>query len=372
MTVTAVVVIALADHSAAPDRSARPPASTVPSLTAPLPSRPTRRLLIREDSHEHHRAPARLLSAFAALRDPVPRTRGGATVSDPPLSAIPTQVLELASPRRRNQIDNSRMRRVALRSGIDVSILPGARSLCTAVAAPVHGQGTLVWGDDCGPAGPAERVQEKPNIEHGSEGDRRAVAVTRPNGHDPDPRPAPDAHPGARRLRRIQPQALTRPPQGRGHPDNPYPWYLVACRATLCYVRQPLSLRLAAQTLERLGAQARRAHMPPRTLAQRYVEEGLRMDEHPLVRFVDGPAGRRARLVGSGLDVWETIATVRDNDGDLAAAAAYLEIAVGLVQAAVGYYGAYQTEIDDWIEFNEQEAADAHAAWRAGQAALKR
>jgi hypothetical protein len=25
--------------------------------------------------------------------------------------------------------------------------------------------------------------------------------------------------------------------------------------------------------------------MPSRTLAQRYVEEGLRMDEHPLVRF---------------------------------------------------------------------------------------
>ena len=40
--------------------------------------------------------------------------------------------------------------------------------------------------------------------------------------------------------------------------------------------------------------------LAPRTLAQRYVEEGLRMDEHPLVRFVDGPAGRRARLVGPG------------------------------------------------------------------------
>jgi len=94
------------------------------------------------------------------------------------------------------------------------------------------------------------------------------------------------------------------------------------------------------------------------------------MDEHPLVRFADDPAGRRARLVGSGLDVWEAIATVRDNDGDLAAAAGYLEIPLGLVQAAVGYYGAYRAEIDDWIELNEQEAADAQAVWRAGQAAL--
>lgn len=138
------------------------------------------------------------------------------------------------------------------------------------------------------------------------------------------------------------------------------------------YMSQPLSLRLATQTVERLGARARRAQMPPRTLAQRYVEEGLRMDEHPLVRFADGPAGRRARLVGCGLDVWEAVATVRDNSGDLAAAAAYLEIPLGLVQAAVAYYGAYQPEIDEWIELNEQEAAEAHAAWLAGQAALER
>ncbi len=134
----------------------------------------------------------------------------------------------------------------------------------------------------------------------------------------------------------------------------------------------PLSVRLSDETIERLGNRARRAHLPPRTLAQRYVEEGLRMDEHPLVRFADGPAGRRARLAGTGKDVWEVIATVRDNDGDLAAAARYLEMPLGLVQAAVTYYGAYTEEIDQWIELNEQETDEAHAAWVAGQAAVRR
>lgn len=95
------------------------------------------------------------------------------------------------------------------------------------------------------------------------------------------------------------------------------------------------------------------------------------MDEHPLVRFADGPAGRRARIVGTGKDVWEIIATVRDNNGNAAEAARYLEIPLGLVQAAVTYYGAYKEEIDEWIELNEQEAAEAHAAWAAGQAALQ-
>ena len=96
------------------------------------------------------------------------------------------------------------------------------------------------------------------------------------------------------------------------------------------------------------------------------------MDEHPLVRFADGPAGRRARLAGTGKDVWEVIATVRDNNADLAAAARYLEMPLGLVQAAVTYYGAYQEEIDQWIELNKQETDEAHAAWVAGQAAVRR
>jgi uncharacterized protein (DUF433 family) len=135
---------------------------------------------------------------------------------------------------------------------------------------------------------------------------------------------------------------------------------------------QPLSVRLNDATIRRLGARARRVHLPPRTLAQRYVEEGLRMDEHPLVRFADGPAGRRARLVGTGKDVWEIIAVVRDNDGEAAEAASYLETPLGLVQAAITYYGAYTDEIDELIQDNEREAAEAYAAYLAGQAAVRR
>lgn len=143
-------------------------------------------------------------------------------------------------------------------------------------------------------------------------------------------------------------------------------------RATLYYVSQPLSVRLNDATIKRLGARARRVHLPPRTLAQRYVEEGLRMDDHPLIRFADGPAGRRARLTGTGKDVWEVITVVRDNGGSAADAAGYLEIPLGLVQAAIAYYGAYTAEIDQLIEANEQEAAEAHAAFLAGQAAVSR
>jgi hypothetical protein len=69
--------------------------------------------------------------------------------------------------------------------------------------------------------------------------------------------------------------------------------------------------------------------------------------------------------------VWEVVAAVRDNDGDLAETARYLEIPLGLVQAAIAYYGAYQAEIDQWIDLNEMDTNEAYAAWVAGQASIR-
>src|SRR5258708_13255325 len=89
---------------------------------------------------------------------------------------------------------------------------------------------------------------------------------------------------------------------------------------------------------QRLTDWARRAGLPERTLAQRYVEEGLRHDAHPLIQFLDGPSGRRASLIGRGLDVWEGITTIRDNNGSLAGAPEYLQIPAGLVEAPLAYY----------------------------------
>ncbi len=131
------------------------------------------------------------------------------------------------------------------------------------------------------------------------------------------------------------------------------------------------TLRLAAGMRQRLSERAHRSHLPERTLAQRYVEEGLRHDAHPLIQFLDGPSGRRASLVGRGLDVWEVIATVRDNEGSVAEAATYLEVPLGLVQAAVSYYGEYRDEIDDEIMVNEAEYERGLAAATNGERALR-
>jgi len=131
------------------------------------------------------------------------------------------------------------------------------------------------------------------------------------------------------------------------------------------------TLRLAPGVRQRLSEWALRAGLQERTLAQRYVEEGLRHDAHPLIHFSDGPSGRRASLLGRGLDVWEVIATIRDNNGSMAEAAEYLQIPAGMVEAAVAYYGEYRDEIDREIELNEAEYERGRAAAAAGEQALR-
>jgi len=131
------------------------------------------------------------------------------------------------------------------------------------------------------------------------------------------------------------------------------------------------TLRFPPGTTARLRRGAKRAGTAPRTLAQRYVEEGLRRDDHRLVHFADGPGGRRAALLGTGLDVWEVIATLRDNDNDIEESASYLGIQLGVVQAAVAYYGDYRDEIDAEIELNDAEWERGYTALEAGRRALK-
>lgn len=143
-------------------------------------------------------------------------------------------------------------------------------------------------------------------------------------------------------------------------------------RGTLWYMARSgyLSLRVSPSTLRRLDRRALIAGTRKGSLAGRYVEEGLRMDDHPGVHFVDGPMGRRPALAATGLDVWEVVETVQHNDGDPAAAAAYLRVTRGVVDAALAYHGEYRDEIDGWIERVRELAAADEARWQRAQDAL--
>lgn len=110
------------------------------------------------------------------------------------------------------------------------------------------------------------------------------------------------------------------------------------------------------------------------------VDEALRCQEHPLIVFRDGPAGRRARLVG-GPDVWEiaqAVRSVRAADPNLAPGELVTlvsdtsGVSEWLVRAGVDYWSAYPREIDDWLERSAAEAAEAEQRWRREQQLLGR
>jgi hypothetical protein len=64
------------------------------------------------------------------------------------------------------------------------------------------------------------------------------------------------------------------------------------------------------------------------------------------------------------------ISTVRQNDNSPEAAAAYLEIPVPQVQAAVTYYADFKDEIDREIAEREEVAEEQLARWKRQQEAL--
>lgn len=136
---------------------------------------------------------------------------------------------------------------------------------------------------------------------------------------------------------------------------------------------QTFSARWGTDVLERLQRRSELAGTNKSRLAERYVDEGTRMDEHPGVIFRGGPTGRRAALPG-GPDVWEVMATIKSGrargEEAVTATAELLDLAASQVRTALRYYGAFTDEIDRRIALNTEDADEAEAAWKREQAAL--
>jgi hypothetical protein len=124
----------------------------------------------------------------------------------------------------------------------------------------------------------------------------------------------------------------------------------------------PTSIRFDDAVSARLSSYvARHPGTTKSSVAARYVDEGLRMEEHPEIVFRTGPAGRRAVVVG-GPDVWEVVRDVKAarlaepkrKERELLT---MVEENTGVTRAhinvALAYWGAYPDEV---------EAMIAHAA----------
>ena len=139
-------------------------------------------------------------------------------------------------------------------------------------------------------------------------------------------------------------------------------------------VTRHLSVRLEAETFERLEARSQQVGQPISQLARTLLEEGLRMQAHPGIVFRDGPTGRRPGPVG-GPDVWEVARVFKGVEGVGEARLRETAELTGLrpeqVRTAFRYYADRAAEIDDWLRRVDAEADRAGAAWQREQALLE-
>lgn len=117
---------------------------------------------------------------------------------------------------------------------------------------------------------------------------------------------------------------------------------------------------------------AREAGESQAALAARYLEEGMRLDEHPGIYFRDAGSGRRPALLGTQLDVAQVVETLCQNESSIEETAEYLDISPSSVEAAVRYYASYEDEVDEWIEQSRAIAERERELWRRQQRLLAR
>ena len=107
--------------------------------------------------------------------------------------------------------------------------------------------------------------------------------------------------------------------------------------------------------MERL---ARRTRRPFSEVAQDLLEEALRMRQCPGIYFADEPAGREAKVAGTGLAVWEVIRDyLAEGQSERALQAALPHLTAAQVKAALLYYRSWRDEIDALIRDNAEVAA---------------
>lgn len=97
-------------------------------------------------------------------------------------------------------------------------------------------------------------------------------------------------------------------------------------------------------------------------LAVEMLSEAARMRRCPGILFADGPTGRRARIEGTGIEVWEVVSSYLSLDRDeRRLRQAYHWLSDRQILAALGYYRAYPEEVDDLVRRNREEEEEGTA-----------
>jgi uncharacterized protein (DUF433 family) len=97
-----------------------------------------------------------------------------------------------------------------------------------------------------------------------------------------------------------------------------------------------------------------RKNRPANALANELLEEALKMRRCPGIIFSEGVSGRRARIAGTGVEVWEVIYEYQILGENIKALKKALpHLTERQLVAALHYYRYYPEEINELIQSNE-------------------
>ncbi len=105
----------------------------------------------------------------------------------------------------------------------------------------------------------------------------------------------------------------------------------------------------------------RKTDQPENALANELLDEALRMRMHPGIVFAEGVTGRRARIAGTGIEVWEVIDEYKEVKSEQDLKEAFPHLTDRQLIAVYKYYRAYPAEIDELIKINETITAESVA-----------
>jgi uncharacterized protein (DUF433 family) len=115
------------------------------------------------------------------------------------------------------------------------------------------------------------------------------------------------------------------------------------------------SLRLPEETVKEIEEIAKETGEDFSAAVKDLLEEAIKMRRCPGIVFSSGVTGRRARIAGTGIEVWEIVAQYKSLKRDPEKLSqAFHWLTKAQVKAALSYYTAYPDEIDDTIKRNEQ------------------
>ena len=131
------------------------------------------------------------------------------------------------------------------------------------------------------------------------------------------------------------------------------------------------SFRLSASTSRLLDHRVGESGESRNAMVDRLLNESLRIEKHPFVRFITGASGKReAHILGSRWKVRQIIVTLQGEKGQLDSVIKGFDLTEQQVRAAVSYYADFTDEIDADIERDSVDAEQQRVRWEREQSVI--